>query len=49
MAFGPDNVTGAEIEGTLTVGLKVKIEGIFGDSNFILASEVEVAEFEGED
>jgi len=39
----------AEIEGTLIVGLKVKIEGIFGDSNFVLAREVEVAEVEEED
>jgi hypothetical protein len=43
------NVTGAEIEGTPALGLKVKIEGVIGEGNIILADEVEVAEVEEED
>jgi hypothetical protein len=38
------NVTGAEIEGTPDVGLKVKIEGTIGGDGTILATEVEVLE-----
>lgn len=40
------NVTGAKIEGTPAVGLKAKIEGIVGEDDIILASEVEVEEVE---
>ncbi len=46
------NVTGAEIEGTPDVGLKAKIEGIVGEDDIILATEVEmvgVAEDEDEE
>jgi hypothetical protein len=42
------NVTGAEIEGTPALGLKVKIEGVVGEGNIILASQVEVVQVEGE-
>lgn len=38
------NITGAEIEGTPTVGLKVKIEGMIGEDDIILADKVEVEE-----
>jgi hypothetical protein len=40
------NVTGAEVEGTPALGLRVKVEGIVGEGNIILASEVEVEEIE---
>jgi len=40
------NVTGAEIEGTPVVGLKVKIEGMIGEDDIILAGKVEVKEDE---
>ena len=43
------NVTGAEIEGTPALGLKVKIEGVAGEGNIILANEVELLEFEEDD
>ena len=43
------NVTDAEIEGTPALGLKVKIEGLVGEGNIILASEVEVEEIEEEE
>jgi hypothetical protein len=43
------NVTGAEIEGTPDVGLKAKIEGIIGEDDIILATEVEVEEVEEEE
>ena len=43
------NVTEAEIEGTPAVGLKAKIEGIVGEDDIILASEVEVEEVEEEE
>jgi hypothetical protein len=36
------NVTDAEIEGTPEIGLKAKIEGMIGEDDVILASEVEV-------
>jgi len=42
------NVTDAEIEGTPALGLKVEIEGIVGEGNVILASEVEVKGGEGD-
>ena len=42
------NVTEAEIEGTPAVGLEAKIEGIVGEGDIILASEVEVEEVEEE-
>jgi hypothetical protein len=42
------NVTDATIEGTPAVGLKVKIEGIVGEGDNILASEVEVGDVEEE-
>jgi hypothetical protein len=40
------NVTGAKMEGTPEVGLKAKIEGIIGENDVILATEVEVEEAE---
>jgi hypothetical protein len=43
------NVTGAEIEGTPAVGLKVKIEGIIAEDDVILAGKVEVEEAKEED
>jgi hypothetical protein len=43
------NVTAAEIEGMPEVGLKAKIEGMVGEDDIILASEVEVEEVEEED
>ena len=43
------NVTGAEIEGTPAVGLKVKIEGMIGEDDIILAGKVEVEEVKEED
>ena len=43
------NVTAAEIEGTPEVGLKAKIEGMLGEDDIILASEVEVEEVEEEE
>jgi hypothetical protein len=43
------NVMGAEIEGTPEIGLKAKIEGMIGEDDVILASEVEVEEVEEED
>ena len=43
------NVTDAEIEGTPAVGLKAKIEGMIGEDDIILASEVEVKEVEEDD
>jgi hypothetical protein len=43
------NVTGAKIEGTPEVGLKAKIEGIIGEDDVILATEVEVVEAEEEE
>jgi hypothetical protein len=43
------NVTEAEIEGTPAVGLKAKIEGMIGENDIILASEVEVKEVKEED
>jgi hypothetical protein len=43
------NVTEAEIEGTPAVGLKAKIEGMIGEDDIILASEVEVEEVEEEE
>ena len=36
------NVTGAEIEGTPAEGIKVKIEGMIGEDDIILAGKVEV-------
>jgi hypothetical protein len=41
------NVTGAQIEGTPALGLKVKVEGVISDGNIILASGVEVVQVEG--
>ena len=38
------NVTGTEIEGTPAEGLKVKIEGMIGEDDIILADKVEVKE-----
>ena len=43
------NVTAAEIEGMPEVGLKAKIEGMIGEDDIILASEVEVKEVEEEE
>jgi hypothetical protein len=43
------NVTDAEIKGGLAIGLGVKIEGTIGESNVILADEVEVRETEEDD
>jgi hypothetical protein len=43
------NVTGAEIEGTPDVGLRAKIEGIVGEDDIILATEVEVEDVEEEE
>jgi hypothetical protein len=43
------NVTGAEIDGTPAVGLKVKIEGMIAEDDIILASKVEVKEVKEED
>jgi hypothetical protein len=43
------NVTGAKIEGTPVVGLKAKIEGMIGEDDVILASEIEVEEVEEEE
>jgi hypothetical protein len=42
------NVTEAEVEGTPAVGLKAKIEGVVGEDDIILASEVEIKEVEDE-
>jgi hypothetical protein len=43
------NVTEAEIEGTPEIGLKAKIEGMIGEDDIVLASEVEVEQVEEEE